>query len=115
MRQVAPWQGIGFMLAAVGFFSLMDASLKLLSAHYPPMQVAALRGLASRPFVACWAMSTVGVAALFRIRWSLHLLRGAMAVMMMACFAYALRTVPLSTAYALFFVAPLLITALSVA
>jgi drug/metabolite transporter (DMT)-like permease len=33
-------------LAMVGgamFFSLMDSMLKLLSAHYPPMQVTALR------------------------------------------------------------------------
>lgn len=107
-------RGVLFMLAAVGFFSLMDAGLKLLSAHYPPMQVAALRGGASWPFVSLWALATVGPAALFRVRWSLHLLRGVMAVMMMACFAYALRTLPLSTAYALFFVTPLLITALSV-
>jgi drug/metabolite transporter (DMT)-like permease len=33
---------------------------------------------------------------------------------MMASFVYALRTLPLSTAYSIFFVAPLLITALSV-
>jgi hypothetical protein len=35
------------MLAAVLMFALMDAGLKLLSSHYPPLQVAALRGLSS--------------------------------------------------------------------
>ena len=102
------------MLAAVLFFSLMDAGLKTLSAHYPPFQVAALRGASSLPFVLIWALATVGPMTLLRVRWSLHLMRGAMGVLMMAAFVYALRTLPLSTAYTIFFVAPLLITALSV-
>ena len=36
-------RGMLLMLASVALFSLMDAGLKLLSAHYPPFQVAALR------------------------------------------------------------------------
>jgi drug/metabolite transporter (DMT)-like permease len=107
-------RGIAFMLLAVGAFSLMDAGLKVLSADYPPMQVAALRGLSALPLVALWALSTRPAAALFRIRWSLHLLRGAIAIAMLAGFAYGLRRMPLSEVYAIFFVAPLLITALAV-
>ena len=61
-----------------------------------------------------WALATTGVAPLLRVRWSLHLLRGVLGIAMMAAFVYALRTLPLSTAYSIFFVAPLLITALSV-
>ena len=102
------------MLASVGLFSLMDAALKTLSAHYPPFQVAALRGLSSLPLVLAWALATAGPRALLRVRWPLHLLRGVLGIVMMASFVYALRTLPLSTAYSIFFVAPLLITALSV-
>jgi len=102
------------MLAAVAVFSSMDAGLKLLSAHYPPFQVAALRGGASLPLVLAWALSTAGPRSLLHVRWPLHLLRGAMGVAMMASFVYALRTLPLATAYSIFFIAPLLITALSV-
>ena len=102
------------MLLAVALFSLMDAGLKGLAAHYPPFQVAALRGAASFPLVLAWALSTAGLRPLLRVRWSLHLLRGALGIAMMAAFAYALRYMPLSTAYSIFFVAPLLITALSV-
>jgi len=102
------------MLASVGLFSLMDAGLKWLSAHYPPFQVASLRGLSSLPFVMIWALATVGPVGLVRVRWPLHLLRGVLGVVMMASFVYALRSLPLSTAYTVFFVAPLLITALSV-
>lgn len=108
------WRAALFMLAAVGLFALMDAGLKLLSAHYPPLQVASLRGAASLPIVLAWTLSTIGARGLFRVRWPLHLLRAVLGVTMMAPFVYALRTLPLSTAYAIFFIAPLLITALSV-
>ncbi len=107
-------RGMLLMLASVALFSLMDAGLKLLSAHYPPFQVAALRGLSSLPLVLAWALWTVGPRALLRVRWSLHLLRGVLGIAMMASFVYALKRLPLSTAYSIFFVAPLLITALSV-
>ncbi len=106
------------MLVAVGLFALMDAGLKLLAAHYPPMQVSAMRGLASLPFILAWVLLSVGprqaLPILFRVRWPLHALRGVLGIMMMASFVYALRTLPLSTAYTIFFIAPLLITALSV-
>ena len=46
-----PWGAALRMLVAVGCFALMDAGLKLLSARYPPFQVASLRGAASLPFV----------------------------------------------------------------
>jgi drug/metabolite transporter (DMT)-like permease len=112
------WHAALFMLAAVGLFAFMDAGLKLLAAHYPPLQVSALRGLASLPFVLAWVLLSVGprcaLPTLFRVRWPLHALRGVLGVTMMAAFVYALRTLPLSTAYTIFFVAPLLITALSV-
>ena len=110
----SPWRAIALMLIAVGTFSLMDAGLKQLSMQYPPFEVAALRGASSLPLVLAWALATTGVAPLLRVRWPLHLLRGAMGITMMASFVYALRTLPLATAYSIFFVAPLLITALSV-
>jgi drug/metabolite transporter (DMT)-like permease len=102
------------MLAAVGLFSLMDAGLKLLSARYPPFQVTTLRGAASFPLVLAWALATVGWRPLLRIRWPLHLLRAALSVAMIASFVFALKRLPLSTTYTIFFIAPMLITALSV-
>jgi len=107
-------RGMWMMLASVGLFSLMDAGLKTLSAHYPPFQVAALRGASSLPLILVWALVTVGPMPLLRVRWPLHLLRGVLGIAMMASFVYALKRLPLSTAYSIFFVAPLLITALSV-
>ena len=107
-------RGILFMLAAVAAFSLMDTSLKVLSPHYPPMQVAALRGLSSLPLVLIWIALSGGFHHVLSARWSLHLLRGVLAVLMLAAFAFALRDLPLAEAYSLFFIAPLLVTALAV-
>ena len=107
-------RGVVAMLIAVGLFSLMDGGLKHLSAHYPPMQVAAIRGLSALPLVVAWVLWTGAAGTLWRIRWPLHLLRGALSIGMLAAFAYALGRMPLTGAYALFFIAPLLITALSV-
>ncbi|MCW4454459.1 DMT family transporter [Flavobacterium sp. MXW15] len=110
----SPLAAVAWMLAAVAFFSLMDAGMKLLSAHYPPLQVTVLRGAASLPFVLVWVLATAGPRSLLPVRWGLHLLRGVLGVVMIACFVFALRSLPLSTAYTIYFVAPLLVAALSV-
>ncbi len=102
------------MAVAVALFALMDAGLKLLSPHYPPLQVGTLRGLASLPFILAWIALTTGLRGLRPVRWPLHLLRALLGIAMMAGFVYGLRTLPLSTAYAITFVAPLLVTAMAV-
>ena len=102
------------MLSAVAFFSLMDAGMKLLSESYPTLQVTMLRGAASLPFVLVWVLATAGPRSILPVRWGLHLLRGALGMVMIGCFVYALRSLPLSTAYSIYFVAPLLVAALSV-
>ena len=99
------------MLVAVATFSLMDAGLKVLSGTYPPLQVAALRALSSLPLIVVWIGVTGGYVQLLRVRFWLHAVRAALSIMMLATFAYGLRHLPLSEAYAIFFVAPLLITA----
>ena len=110
----SPLAAAGWMLAAVASFSLMDAGMKLLSAHYPPLQVTLLRGAASLPFVLVWVLPSAGVRSIVPARWGLHLLRGVLGMVMIGCFVYALKRMPLSTAYTLYFVAPLLVAALSV-
>lgn len=106
-------RGMLAMLFGVAVFSLMDACLKMLAPHYPPMQVTALRGLASLPLVTLWVLFDGGLRQLLQVRWPLHLLRGVLSVIMLSSFAYALRTLPLAETYSLFFIAPLLITAMA--
>src|SRR3546814_2324431 len=64
--------------------------------------------------VLAWSLATIGARGLLRVHWPLHLLRGALGVGLIAGFVYGLRTLPLSTAYAISFVAPLLVTAMAV-
>lgn len=114
MTRDDPLRAASAMLLAVALFALMDAGLKLLAPHYPPLQVATLRGASALPLVLAWSLLTVGARGLLRVHWPLHLLRGVLGVAMMAGFVYGLRTLTLSTAYAITFVAPLLVTALAV-
>jgi len=106
-------RGMLSMLLAVATFSLMDACLKALTPHYAPMQVAALRGMSSWPLISAWVLYDGGPRQLLRVRWPLHVLRGVLSIIMLASFAYALRSLPLAETYTLFFIAPLLITALA--
>src|SRR5438105_4572319 len=104
--------GIAWMVVAVGILSLMDACMKWLAPHYPPLEVAALRGATSVPIVFVWLALAGGFRQLLVVRWRLQLLRSALSVVMLSAFIYAVRELPLTEAYAIFFVAPLLVTAL---
>jgi drug/metabolite transporter (DMT)-like permease len=105
--------GMAAMLTGVAAFAIMDAGLKLLTAHYPSAQVASLRGLSALPVVLAWALFAGGTRQLWQVRWPLHLVRGALSVIMMVTFTFALKELSLAKAYALFFIAPLLIAVLS--
>jgi drug/metabolite transporter (DMT)-like permease len=108
-------RGIVLMLLAMATLALMDAVMKHLVATFPPIQVAALRGLVSLPFVLGWVYwRERNFTTLVRVRWGWHFARGVLAIVMLTGFIYAISGMPLSEAYTLFFIAPLLITALSV-
>ncbi|MEW6370155.1 MAG: DMT family transporter [Pseudomonadota bacterium] len=102
------------MLIAVFMFSLMDTAMKLLAAHYPAMQVAALRSLSSLPLVCAYVAWRGGFRSMLRVRWSLQVLRAVLGIGMLALFAYGLKQLSLAEAYSVFFIAPALITAMSV-
>ena len=107
--------GILLMLAAMAVLSVMDATMKELVDRYPPLQVAAMRGLVSLPFVIGWVyFRRRGFRTLIEVRWRWHFARAVLAILMLTSFIYALGQMPLSETYAIFFIAPLLITAFSV-
>ena len=107
-------RAIAIMIAAVAVFSLMDGILKLLAAHYPPMQVAALRGATSLPFTLLPVLLGGRLRELRPRRWRMHLLRGALSVVVLGGFIYAVRVLSLANAYSVFLSAPLIVAALSV-
>ena len=107
-------RGITSMLLSVGFFAGMDTLLKVLSKYYPALELGALRGAASLPIVFVATLLRGKIQDLRPVRWSLHLVRGVLAIIMLGSFIYALRLLPMADAYALFLAAPLIVTALSV-
>ena len=107
-------RSIRAMLAAVLMFSVMDTIMKLLSAEFPAMQVASLRSLSSLPLVCVYVAWRGGFKSIHKIRWPLHILRGVIGIFMLALFAYGVRGLSLAEAYTIFFIGPILITALSV-
>ena len=114
MQEPENLRGILAMLLAVALFSVMDAQLKLLAAHYGPMQVSFLRGAASLPFVLLPIVLRGRVGRLKMVNVRLHLLRGALSVLMLGSFIFAVRESSLATTYSIFMCAPLLVAALSV-
>jgi drug/metabolite transporter (DMT)-like permease len=107
-------KGVIAILIAVIAFSVMDAAMKFLGQTYSPLQVTALRGGSSLPFILALVAIMHGWHELRPKRWFMHIVRGLLSIAMLVLFIYSLRTLSLSSAYAIFLCAPLLVTALSV-
>ena len=106
-------RAIALMVAAVAAFSLMDGLLKFLAGRYPPLEVAVLRGATSLPFTVLPLLIARRLRDLLPQRWPMHLLRGALYVVTLVAFIYAVRALSLANAYAVFLSAPLVVAALS--
>jgi drug/metabolite transporter (DMT)-like permease len=107
-------KAIAAMLGAVGSFALMDALLKQLSGDYSPAQVTCVRALASLPFVLATVAWSGAWAELRPRNWRMHLVRGALGVLMLVTFIHALQRLSLADTYSIYMAAPLLVAALSV-
>ena len=95
-------------------FAVMDAGMKWIATSYSPFQVATLRSVAALPPVLLWILVGGRARTLLHVHWPLHLFRGVLGVGVMAGFVYGVARMPLSTAYSIVFVAPLMVTALAV-
>jgi drug/metabolite transporter (DMT)-like permease len=117
MEQSTPakrMRAIVCIMSAIFAFAVMDTIIKVLSQQYAPLQVAALRGAASLPFIVLLALIQGRPRDLLANRWGLQIARGVLTILMLVLYVFALRTMSLSSAYAIFLSAPLLVTALSV-
>ncbi len=106
-------RGALYLCLAMGAFGVLDACIKWLSAHYPSMQVVTLRGLSSLPLALVWVLWRGALKSLFQVRWPLHLLRGALGVLMIWSLSEGLRGLPMTQVYTIFFSAPLMMAVLS--
>ncbi len=107
--------GMASAFAAAVIFSVNDASIKFLSGGYALHQLVLIRALFGLGIIVLLLMPFTGGPGLMRTRKPLQLLaRGGLVIISNLCFFLGLAELQMAEAVALFFVAPLLITALSV-
>ncbi|CUS49332.1 MAG: DMT superfamily drug/metabolite transporter [Idiomarinaceae bacterium HL-53] len=114
MHQDSTARGIIFMILAIFCFALMDVSMKQLTSHLSAFQVSFFRGATSLPFILIWLIARKSVHKIKPHRIGLHAVRGLISIAFLILTVISLRELPLANAYAIFFVAPLLITLLSI-
>ncbi|OED39809.1 hypothetical protein AB833_14140 [Chromatiales bacterium (ex Bugula neritina AB1)] len=96
-------------------FSLNDVGIKFLSGDYALHQIVWVRAVVGLSVTLCVLMPLEGGYRLLKTRYPLiHIVRGLCVVFANMCFFVGLASISLPEASAIFFVAPLFITALSV-
>ena len=107
-------RGVIFLCAGLFIFSFQDIIIKLLSTSIPVHEIVFVRGLVAAPLIFLYVHYDSGLGALTTQRPWLHAVRAVAMFISYMAFYLALAAVPLTTAVALFFTAPLMITALSI-
>ncbi|MGE4326191.1 MAG: DMT family transporter [Pseudodonghicola sp.] len=106
--------GLLFILVGVLGISINDVLIKQLSGGYPLHQVVLTRAAVALAFILFMVRAEGGFGILKTRQPLLHLARGLLVVISNMSYFVALAVLPLADATALFFVAPLFITALSI-
>lgn len=106
--------GILCLCAGLGLFSVQDLILKLLSGSYPLSQAMVFRSLTALPLLLLLAHRDGGLGTLFTPGTRAMIARGLVMFVAYAAYYLALPALPLATAVALYFSAPLFITLLSI-
>lgn len=108
-------RGILCVLTAGATFSTSDMMIKTLSGAYPLHQIVFIRAIIALMIILGLFMPLEGGYHNLRTtRWKLHVFRGGCVVIANMSFFVGVAVLPLAEATAIFFVAPLFITALSV-
>lgn len=106
--------GIAFMLGGMLFVSLNDMFVKMLSSGYPLHQILFLRSLVGLLVTFGFLMAEGGLHLMRTGKPGLHLLRCLCIVFANSAMGAAIVAMPLATANAIYFVAPLFVTLLSI-
>jgi S-adenosylmethionine uptake transporter len=113
-RPNAPRLGIAFIISGMLFISVNDMLIKQLSGDYPLHQMVFIRSAIGLCASMVFLHLEGGFSLLKTRRPGLHLVRALLVVFANMTFFAALAVMPLANATALFFVAPLFITLLSI-
>jgi len=113
-RADRPFKGIALILASTVFLGASDVTAKYLSATLPSIEIAWIRFLVFALIMMPAMMPGSPLFAMATDRLGLHLLRGLTILGSSLFFISGLRFLPIAEASATGFVAPLLVTALSI-
>ncbi len=105
--------GIGAAVAAIVALTAQDALIKSISTSYPLHEIVTVRACVALVLVALIVKWEGGLAVLTSGRPGLQALRGLLIVAANSMFFLGLAALPLAEAVAIFFIAPVLITALA--
>ncbi len=114
LRSSAEVQGVLCIVMGMVVLSLQDSLIKWMSSDYPLHQIVFIRSCIAIVVTVYFAHLEGGIHLLRTRHLSLQLVRGLLMVMANICYFLALAAMPLAEAAAIFFVAPLFITVLSV-
>ena len=107
--------GITCAVSGVMALSLNDLIIKQLSDLYALHQVILVRAFVATAFILVFlTLSGTGLASLKTARPLAHLIRAAIVMVSNVCFFLGLAAMPIADAYAIGFVAPILVTLISV-
>lgn len=107
--------GVLACLGGTTAFTINDVAIKFLSGDYALHQLVLLRTLIALAFTLAVIVPMAGGSAVLRTRrLGAHLLRGLFVVLANMLFFSALATMPIADATAIFFISPMMITAMSV-
>jgi drug/metabolite transporter (DMT)-like permease len=114
MSTHTPLTGIALMIAAMAVLPFLDVVAKMLGEQgVPIMQIVWARMAFGAALTLPFAAARVGIAGLIPDRPAMHGLRAALLIAATFFFFWALTFLPIADALAIFFVQPLVVTALS--
>ncbi len=110
-----PPAAVLLIVAAVGCFAMLDASIKFLSHSYPVPVLVFARYLVQALALVVWAGPALGLGLLRTAQPKLQIARGTLIAISSMCFFTALQWLPLADATAINFGTPILVVLLAVA
>jgi len=114
VQSKASMQGILCVFGGMVMLTAQDAVIKWISGSYPLHEIILGRAMVAVLLTLLFAHLEGGLQHLKTRRLGLHLARGLLLVIANICYFLALAAMPIGEVAAIFFIAPLLITALSV-
>jgi drug/metabolite transporter (DMT)-like permease len=107
-------RGIACLILGIAVFALQDVVIKKISGVYPLHEAMVLRSITAFPVLFFLVWRDGGFGTLTGPGWPWLLVRGVIAFIAYSCYYLGLAALPIATAVALYFAAPLFITVLSV-